>query len=115
LYRLNVFPIRVPPLRERKDDIPVLVQYLVGQFARRAGKRITEIEKKTVTLLEAYDWQGNIRELQNVIERASSCAMQRRCQWTRLGYREGRTSSLGQRFLPSVRSLTTGKSSPNVS
>jgi transcriptional regulator with GAF, ATPase, and Fis domain len=70
LYRLNVFPIRVPPLRERKNDIPVLVQYLVEQFARGAGKRITEIEKKTLSLLQAYDWPGNIRELQNVIERA---------------------------------------------
>ncbi|HEV2731202.1 MAG TPA: sigma 54-interacting transcriptional regulator, partial [Terriglobales bacterium] len=70
LYRLNVFPIRVPPLRDRKNDIAVLVQYLVEQFARRAGKRITEIQKKTLSLLQAYDWPGNIRELQNVIERA---------------------------------------------
>jgi len=70
LYRLNVFPILVPPLRERKNDIPVLVQYLVEQFARRAGKRITEIQKKTLSLLQSYDWPGNIRELQNVIERA---------------------------------------------
>jgi transcriptional regulator with PAS, ATPase and Fis domain len=70
LYRLNVFPIRVPPLRERKNDIPMLVQYLVQQFARRAGKRITEIQKKTLSLFQAYDWPGNIRELQNVIERA---------------------------------------------
>ena len=70
LYRLNVFPIRVPPLRERRNDIPVLVQYLVEQFARKAGKRITEIQEKTLSLLQAYDWPGNIRELQNVIERA---------------------------------------------
>jgi formate hydrogenlyase transcriptional activator len=70
LYRLNVFPIRVPPLRERKNDIPVLVQYLVEQFAREAAKRITEIQKKTLSLLQSYDWPGNIRELQNVIERA---------------------------------------------
>ena len=53
-----------------KNDIPLLVQYLVEQFARRAGKRITEIQKKTLSLLQAYDWPGNIRELQNVIERA---------------------------------------------
>ena len=70
LYRLNVFPIRVPPLRERTNDIPVLVQYLVEQFGRRAGKRITDIQKKTLSLLQFYDWPGNIRELQNVIERA---------------------------------------------
>jgi transcriptional regulator with GAF, ATPase, and Fis domain len=70
LYRLNVFPIRVPPLRERQNDIPLLVQYLVEQFARKTGKRITEIQKKTLSLFQAYDWPGNIRELQNVIERA---------------------------------------------
>src|SRR5215467_7271118 len=70
LYRLNVFPICVPPLRERKNDIPLLVQYLVEQFAREAGKKITEIQKKTLSLFQAYDWPGNIRELQNVIERA---------------------------------------------
>jgi len=70
LYRLNVFPICVPPLRERKNDIPLLVQYLVERFAREAGKRITEIQKKTLSLFQAYDWPGNIRELQNVIERA---------------------------------------------
>ncbi len=70
LYRLNVFPICVPPLRARKNDIPLLVQYLVEQFARENGKRITEIQKKTLSLFQAYDWPGNIRELQNVIERA---------------------------------------------
>src|SRR5258708_469397 len=69
-YRLNVFPITVPPLRERVDDIPVLVEYLVERFAKRAGKEITRIEKRTMALLQAYDWPGNIRELQNVIERA---------------------------------------------
>jgi transcriptional regulator with GAF, ATPase, and Fis domain len=70
LYRLNVFPICVPPLRARKNDIPLLVQYLVEQFARETGKRINEIQKKTLSLFQAYDWPGNIRELQNVIERA---------------------------------------------
>jgi formate hydrogenlyase transcriptional activator len=69
-YRLNVFPIRVPPLRERKNDIPLLVEYLVERFARRAGKTINRIEKKTLHILRAYDWPGNVRELQNVIERA---------------------------------------------
>src|SRR5439155_11066608 len=69
-YRLNVFPIGVPPLRERADDVPVLVEYLVERFAKRAGKRITRIEKRTMALLQAYDWPGNVRELQNVIERA---------------------------------------------
>jgi transcriptional regulator with GAF, ATPase, and Fis domain len=69
-YRLNVFPIRVPSLRERKDDIPLLVEYLVERYAKRAGKRISNIKKKTLDLFQAYDWPGNIRELQNVIERA---------------------------------------------
>ena len=69
-YRLNVFPIRVPALRERKDDIPVLVEYLVERYAKRAGKRISHIQNKTLDLFQAYDWPGNIRELQNVVERA---------------------------------------------
>ena len=69
-YRLNVFPIAVPPLRERVDDVPVLVEYLVERFAKGAGKKITRIEKRSMALLQAYDWPGNVRELQNVIERA---------------------------------------------
>jgi formate hydrogenlyase transcriptional activator len=69
-YRLNVFPIRLPSLRERKDDIALLVEYLVERYAKRAGKRISHIKKKTLDLFQAYDWPGNIRELQNVIERA---------------------------------------------
>jgi formate hydrogenlyase transcriptional activator len=69
-YRLNVFPIHVPPLRERKDDIPLLVEYLVERYAKRTGKKIRHIKKKTLDLFQAYDWPGNIRELQNVIERA---------------------------------------------
>jgi formate hydrogenlyase transcriptional activator len=69
-YRLNVFPIRIPSLRERKDDIPLLVEYLVERYAKRAGKRISNIKKKTLDLFQTYDWPGNIRELQNVVERA---------------------------------------------
>jgi PAS domain S-box-containing protein len=69
-YRLNVFPISLPSLRERKDDIPVLVEYLIERFSRRTGKRIGHIRKSTMDLLKAYDWPGNIRELQNIIERA---------------------------------------------
>lgn len=69
-YRLNVFPIAVPPLRERKHDLPLLVQYLTERYASKAGKKIKNIHKKTLELFEAYDWPGNIRELQNVIERA---------------------------------------------
>jgi formate hydrogenlyase transcriptional activator len=69
-FRLNVFPVRMPPLRERADDIPVLVEYLVERYARSAGKNIRHIKKHTLELLQAYDWPGNVRELQNVIERA---------------------------------------------
>src|SRR3989442_3336608 len=69
-YRLNVFPIRLPPLRERAEDIPILVEYLVDRFAKQSGKTIRNIEKQTLQRLSAYDWPGNVRELQNVIERA---------------------------------------------
>jgi formate hydrogenlyase transcriptional activator len=69
-YRLNVFPIEVPPLRERKDDIRMLVEYFVQRYAARAGKHIASIDKKTLDLLQCYNWPGNIRELQNVIERS---------------------------------------------
>jgi len=69
-YRLNVFPIRVPALRERVDDIPLLVEYLIDRYAQRAGKKIRNISKETLNLFQTYDWPGNIRELQNVIERA---------------------------------------------
>jgi PAS domain S-box-containing protein len=69
-YRLNVFPIEVPPLRERKDDILLLVEYFVQRYAMRAGKRIRSIDKIALDLLQSYDWPGNIRELQNVIERS---------------------------------------------
>jgi formate hydrogenlyase transcriptional activator len=69
-YRLNVFPIHVPSLRERAEDIPLLVEYLIERYATKAGKRIRKISRSTLTLFQAYDWPGNIRELQNVIERA---------------------------------------------
>jgi formate hydrogenlyase transcriptional activator len=69
-YRLNVFPIRLPALRERVDDIPLLVEYLIDRYAQKAGKKIRNIRKETLDLFQAYDWPGNIRELQNVIERA---------------------------------------------
>ena len=69
-YRLNVFPVEVPPLRERKDDILMLVEYYVQRYATRAGKNIRSIDKKTLELFLSYNWPGNIRELQNVIERS---------------------------------------------
>ena len=69
-YRLNVFPIEVPPLRERKTDLLLLVEYFVQRYGAKAGKDIRSIDKKTLDLFQSYDWPGNIRELQNVIERS---------------------------------------------
>src|ERR1700726_640996 len=69
-YRLNVFPIEVPPLRERPEDIPLLVEYFIDRYARKTGKDIRGVNKKSLELLQSYPWPGNIRELQNVIERS---------------------------------------------
>jgi formate hydrogenlyase transcriptional activator len=69
-YRLNVFPIEIPPLRERRKDIPLLVEYFIDHFARKSGKSFRGINKKTLALLLSYPWPGNIRELQNVVERS---------------------------------------------
>ncbi|MBV8857564.1 MAG: sigma 54-interacting transcriptional regulator [Acidobacteria bacterium] len=68
-YRLSVFPLRVPPLRERADDIPVLVDYFASRLAARTGKRVRQVERSSLETMQAYSWPGNIRELQNVIER----------------------------------------------
>jgi PAS domain S-box-containing protein len=69
-YRLNVFPIEVPPLRKRREDIPMLVEYFVKRYAEKAGKQICKIDKKTLELCQSYAWPGNIRELQNIVERS---------------------------------------------
>jgi formate hydrogenlyase transcriptional activator len=69
-YRLNVFPLGLPPLRERRSDIPLLAEYFLGRFAKRMGKKITRFCEKSLRILSAYSWPGNVRELQNVIERA---------------------------------------------
>ncbi len=69
-YRINVVPIEIPPLRQRKDDIPVLVEYLIDCYARKTGKKIKTIDKNTLELLRSYAWPGNIRELQNIVERS---------------------------------------------
>ena len=70
-YRLNVFPLDVPALRERRSDVPLLVEYFIHLSSKRLGKRIRSVTKETSTLLQSYDWPGNIRELQNIIERAA--------------------------------------------
>jgi PAS domain S-box-containing protein len=69
-YRLNVFPIEVPPLRKRKEDIPMLVEYFVKRYAEKAGKRISKIDNNTLERCQSYAWPGNIRELQNIVERS---------------------------------------------
>ncbi len=69
-FRLNVFPIEIPSLRKRKEDIPMLVEYFIDRYARNVGKKIRSIDKRTLQLLQSYSWPGNIRELQNVIERS---------------------------------------------
>jgi len=69
-YRLHVFPIEMPSLRERREDIPLLVEYFIDRYARKAGKHFKNVEKRTLRVLQSYPWPGNIRELQNVIERS---------------------------------------------
>jgi transcriptional regulator with GAF, ATPase, and Fis domain len=69
-YRLDVFPIEIPSLRERREDIPLLVEYFIDRYARKAGKHFKNVEKRTLRVLQSYPWPGNIRELQNVIERS---------------------------------------------
>jgi len=69
-YRLNVFPLEMPALRERREDIPVLVEYFIGRYARKAGKTFRRVSKRTLDQLRSYPWPGNVRELQNVIERS---------------------------------------------
>jgi formate hydrogenlyase transcriptional activator len=69
-YRLNVFPIRMPPLRERREDIPLLAAHFAEKHGSRLGRAITRTDRRTLKLLESYDWPGNIRELENVVERA---------------------------------------------
>src|SRR5262249_57598421 len=66
-YRLNVFPIDVPALRERADDIPLLVEYFIDRYARKAGKTIRRVNKRTLDRLRSYPWPGNVRHLQNLI------------------------------------------------
>ncbi len=69
-YRLDVFPDEMAPLRERKEDIPMLAEYFIDRYASKAGKKMRKIDKKILDLFQSYPWPGNIRELQNVIERS---------------------------------------------
>ncbi len=95
-YRLHVFPIDIPSLRERREDIPLLVEYFIDRYARKARKNIKRVNKKTLELLQSYPWPGNIRELQNVIERSVIlCEME--------------TFSVDENWLPQQPSLTEPK------
>jgi formate hydrogenlyase transcriptional activator len=69
-YRLNIYPIKLPPLREREDDIPLLVDHFLGRYASKTGKDVGHVDESTMDLFKAYDWPGNVRELQNIVERA---------------------------------------------
>jgi PAS domain S-box-containing protein len=98
-YRLNVFPILVPPLRKRRDDIPILVEYFVKRFAEKMAKRIRHIEKHTLELCQHYSWPGNIRELQNIVERSVILC-------------SGDTFSIDETWLSSRVTVRPGASSP---
>jgi len=89
-YRLNIFPIRLPPLRERREDIPLLANYYVQEFARRLGKRINRINAEAIEKLSRYDWPGNVRELANVLERAVILCAGRVLQAEHLGRLDNR-------------------------
>ena len=86
VYRLNVFPIEMPPLRERREDILIWVEYFVQRYANRAGRNIRSIDQKTLDLLQGYEWPGNIRELQNVIERSHHPELYGCFQWMSFGF-----------------------------
>ena len=101
-YRLNVFPIHLPSLRERVDDIPLLVEYFVDRYAQKAGKKFRDITSKTLALFQGYHWPGNIRELQNVIERAVILC-------------DGETFSVDATWLKQESSPVSGPSVPLVS
>ena len=100
-YRLNVFPVRIPPLRERTDDIPFLVAHFVERFAERQGKCIEEIPDTIIDTLRHYPWPGNVRELQNVIERAVIATTGRTLQMPSAGRRVDRPA-LAARTLAQV-------------
>ena len=69
-YRLNIVPITIPPLRQRKEDIPLMVQAFIERYSRKLGKEITSIQKETMKALQDYPWPGNVRELESLLERA---------------------------------------------
>src|SRR5262249_39338520 len=105
-YRLNVFPLDVPALRDRRPDIPLLVEYFTHRYANRVGKRIRRVGKDTSTLLQSYAWPGNIRELQNVIERAV-ILWDSDTLWIAGGWLAGRTLATAPAASPSTGTLAS--------
>jgi transcriptional regulator with PAS, ATPase and Fis domain/HAMP domain-containing protein len=101
-YRLNVFPIQVPALRERADDIPLLLEYMIDRYSRQIGKRIRNIDKRTMDLFQSYAWPGNIRELQNVVERGVILC-------------EGETFKIDEQWFRGEMSRIAVRSSANIS
>ena len=95
-YRLNIFPIRIPPLRERIDDVPLLAGYFVHKFAARMGKKITSIGRRAMEELVAWDWPGNVRELANILERGVILCKGKALQAEQIGLDSGQVSDMGQ-------------------
>jgi formate hydrogenlyase transcriptional activator len=95
-YRLNIFPIRIPPLRERTDDVPLLASYFVHKFAARMGKKITGINRRAMEKLVAWDWPGNVRELANIMERAVILCNGKALQARHIGLNSGQVTDTGQ-------------------
>ena len=95
-YRLNIFPIRIPPLRERIDDVPLLARYFVHKFAARMGKKITSIHRLAMDKLVSWDWPGNVRELANILERAAILSKGKTLQAEHIGLNSRQASDLSQ-------------------
>jgi formate hydrogenlyase transcriptional activator len=95
-YRLNIFPIRIPPLRERIDDVPLLASYFVHKFAARMGKKISRINRRAMEKLVSWDWPGNVRELANILERGVILCQGKALQAEHIGLNSGRVTDRGQ-------------------
>ena len=108
-YRLNVFPIEMPSLRERKEDIPGLVEYFIQRYTGKTGKKIRRINKETLDMLASYDWPGNIRELQNVVERSVILSKTRTLESTSAGLATGLVMLTGVRLCQTILSFTRRK------
>src|SRR5262249_9939684 len=103
-YRLNVFPIRMPALRERREDIALLVEHFAGKHGARFGRPITRVDRRTLKLLESHDWPGNVREIENVVERAVILSRKRTLRVGRESLKGAATGGgMGAKLLPGER------------